>query len=67
MALAKATTKTIWLCKLLAKLIFPQKDATIIYSNPQSAIALIENPRYHSHNKHIDTQYHFTRERGSLS
>jgi len=67
MALAKATIETIWLQKLLAKFIFPQKDPTIIYSNFQSAIALSENPRYHSHSKHVDTQYHFTRERGSLN
>jgi hypothetical protein len=67
MALAKATTETIWLQKLLVKFIFPQKDPTVIYSNSQSAITLSENPIYHSCSKHVDTQYHFTRERRSLS
>jgi hypothetical protein len=67
MALAKATSEIIWLLKLLTKLKFPQKDPTIIYSNSQSVITLSENPRSHSHSKHLDIQYHFTRERESWS
>jgi hypothetical protein len=67
MALAKTTTEIIWSQKLLAKFRFPQKDATIIYSKFQSAIIFNENPRYHSHSKHVDTQYHFAKERGSLN
>jgi hypothetical protein len=67
MVLAQATTETIWLQKFLVKFIFSQKDLTVIHSNSQNAITLSENPRYHSHSKHVDTQYHFTKERGSLS
>jgi hypothetical protein len=63
MALAKATIEIIWLQKLLAKFRFPQNDPTVIYSNSQSAITLSENPRYHSCSKHVDIQYHFTKER----
>lgn len=67
MTLAKTTTKIIWSQKLLAKFRFPQKDVTIVYSNFQSAIIFNENPRYHSRSKHVDIQYHFAKERGSLS
>ena len=63
MALAKATAEAIWLRKLLQELGFPQSDPTPIYSNSQSALALTANPKYHSRSKHIDTQYHFTREK----
>ena len=63
MALAKATAKAIWLRKLLQELGFPQTDPTPIYSDSQSALALTANPKYHSRSKHIDTQYHFTREK----
>ena len=61
MALAKATAKAIWLRKLLCELGFPQSNPTTIYCDSQSAIALSENPRYHSRSKYVDTQYHFTR------
>ena len=63
MALSKATTEAIWLRKLLSELGFPQTNPTTIYSDSQSAIALTANPKYHSRSKHIDTQYHFTREK----
>ena len=63
MALAKASAEAIWLRKLLHELGFPQANPTIIYSNSQSAIALSENPKFHSRSKHVDTQYHFTKEK----
>ena len=63
MALAKATAEAIWLRHLLSELGFPQPNPTIIYSDSQSAIALSENPKYHSRSKHVDTQFHFTREK----
>ncbi len=53
--LAKATVEVIWLWKFLAKLGFPQKDLTIIYSNSQNAITFSEDTKYHSCSKHIDT------------
>ena len=63
MALAKATAEAIWLRRLLQELGFPQTNPTPIYSDSQSAIALTHNPKYHSRSKHIDTQYHFTRDK----
>ena len=63
MALVKATAEAIWLRKFLYKLEFPQLSLTTLYFDSQSAIALGGNPKFHSCNKHIDTQYHFTREK----
>jgi hypothetical protein len=63
MALAKATTEAIWIQKLLSELGFPQTDPTIIYCDNQSAIALSENPKYHSCSKHVNTHYHFTKKK----
>lgn len=63
MALAKATAEAVWLRKLLSELGFPQPHPTTIYSDSQSAIALSENPKFHSRSKHVETQYHFTREK----
>jgi hypothetical protein len=63
MALAKATAKAIWLQKLLFELGFPQLSPTTIYSDSKSTIALSANPKFHSRSKHVDTQYHFTREK----
>ncbi len=57
MVVAKATIEAIWLWKFLAKLGFPQKDFTTIYSDFQNAITRSEDAKYHSHSKHIDTQY----------
>jgi hypothetical protein len=34
-----------------------------IFCDNQSAITLIENHKYHSKNKHVETQYHFTQEK----
>lgn len=63
MALAKATAEAVWLRKLLFELGFPQLSPTTLYCNSQSAIALSANPKFHSRSKHVDTQYHFTREK----
>ena len=63
MALAKATAEAVWLRKLLCELGFQQSNPTTIYCDSQSTIALSANPKYHSRSKHVDTQYHFTREK----
>lgn len=57
----KATIKTIWIRKLFSKIQFPRTTPTKIYLDNQTAIALTTNPKFHSHSKHIDTQYHFTK------
>nr|PNR38897.1 hypothetical protein PHYPA_019175 [Physcomitrium patens] len=63
MALTKATTKAIYLRKLLYELGFSQHVSTTIYSDSQSAITLSKNQKYHSRSKYEDIQYYFTREK----
>jgi hypothetical protein len=74
MALCKTTTEGMWLRRLLHELDFqtPSKapdtnhDIQIrphIKADNQGAIALAENPVFHGKTKHIETQYHYVRER----
>jgi hypothetical protein len=60
MALSKAIAEVIWICKLLYELGFLRTAPIIIYSDNQNVIALTTNPKFHSRNKYIDIQYHFT-------
>ncbi|PKA46909.1 Retrovirus-related Pol polyprotein from transposon TNT 1-94 [Apostasia shenzhenica] len=39
-----------------------QKEATSIYIDNKSALALAKNPVFHDRSKHIDIRYHFIRE-----
>ena len=41
----------------------PQKEPTQICIDNKSAIALAKNPILHDRSKHIDTRYHYIRER----
>ena len=52
----------IWLRNLLDELHMPQEDATEIYVDNKSALALAKNPVFHDRSKHIDTRYHYIRE-----
>jgi hypothetical protein len=61
MALFQTSTKAIWIRRLLASLDKKKENPTIIHLDNQSAIALIENLRFHARNKHIDVQVHFVR------
>jgi hypothetical protein len=74
MALCKSTTEGMWLRKLLHELDFqtsskaPDTNHDIqirphIKADNQGAIALAENPVFHGKTKHIETQYHYVRER----
>jgi len=38
------------------------KTSMVIYGDNQGALALTQNPIFHPRSKHIDIQYHFTRE-----
>ncbi|GKV27388.1 hypothetical protein SLEP1_g36561 [Rubroshorea leprosula] len=59
---AACVCHAIWLRKLLEMLRIPQDEATIIYIDNKSTIALGKNPMFHDRSKHIDTGYHFIRE-----
>lgn len=63
MALAKATTKDVWFRNLLHVVGFSQSSPITIHCDSQNAIALSENPKYHSRSKPMETQYHFSRKR----
>ena len=39
-----------------------QVEATEIFVDNKSALALTKNPVFHDRSKHIDTRYHFIRE-----
>jgi hypothetical protein len=63
MALTAATKEAIWLRHLLKDLGYEQEGPTTIHEDNQGTIAIAQNPCNHERTKHIDIQYHFTRER----
>ena len=62
-ALCAATCEAIWLRRLLNDAGKEQKQPTSIKSDNQSTIKLAYNPVFHKNTKHIDTQFHFVREK----
>jgi hypothetical protein len=68
-AATHATKEALWLRTLIKQLFFPNPDATTLYSDNQSAIALTKDHQYHARTKHIDVRFHFIRwviEEGAL-
>ena len=61
MAVTKAFKEVIWLHGLINNLGTDQKHVDV-YCDSQSAICLAKNQVHHSRTKHIDVQFHFTRE-----
>jgi hypothetical protein len=53
--------EALWLRNLLAEVFEPLADATTLFSDNQSAIALTRDHMYHPRTKHIDVHYHFIR------
>ena len=49
----------IWLRNLLKGLQMLQDEATKIFVDNKSTLALVKNPIFHDQSKHIDTRYHF--------
>ena len=62
MAAAHAVKEALWLRKLMRDLDLGT-DSIIIRADNQSAIKLLKNPVSSQRSKHIDTIYHFARER----
>jgi hypothetical protein len=62
-SLSQATKEVIWLRSLLSDLGHIQSLPTVIFEDNQPAINLSENPGNHCRSKHIEVQYHFTREK----
>eukprot|EP00873_Tetraselmis_striata_P038175 jgi/Tetstr1/458439/TSEL_044874.t1 len=63
MALCAAVCEELFLRELLRELCCAQSEATVIFEDNQSCIALTRNPMTHGRSKHISIKYHFTREK----
>ncbi|RVX04494.1 Retrovirus-related Pol polyprotein from transposon RE1 [Vitis vinifera] len=61
-SVAAATNQAIWLRKLLTDLGQNQADATVIWVDNKSAIAIAKNPVQHGRTKHINVKFHAIRE-----
>jgi hypothetical protein len=62
-ALCTCAKQVVWMRRLLSELRLDQKNATVIYCDNDAARQLTENPVHHERTKHIDTQYHYVREK----
>jgi len=65
-ALCQGNKEAMWFRRLLQETGFSQflgdSFEVQMYSDNQSCIALAENPESHSRSKHIDVQYHYSRQ-----
>eukprot|EP00873_Tetraselmis_striata_P015645 jgi/Tetstr1/435909/TSEL_024795.t1 len=62
MVLCAAVCEALFLRELLRELCCAQSEATMIFEDNESCIALTRNPMTHGRSKDIATKYHFTRE-----
>eukprot|EP00253_Pinus_taeda_P032596 PITA_32596 len=62
-AFCVATCEAIWLRRLLSDASEGKREETSIKTDNQSTIKLAYNPVLHKNTKHIDTQFHFVREK----
>ena len=62
MAATAAAMQGLWLRSLLVEITGLPPQIVKLYVDNNSAIALMKNPVFHGHSKHIDTKYHFIRE-----
>jgi hypothetical protein len=58
-AACDASTKVVWLHKLVFALFDQVLDSTVIYCDNQSYVKLLENPVFHDRSKHIEIKYYF--------
>lgn len=61
-SLTMATKQAIWLRRILDDLGEKQKEATTLFCDNKSAIAMSKNPVYHGRTKHINIKHHFIRQ-----
>uniref|UniRef100_A0ACD5Y6T1 Uncharacterized protein n=1 Tax=Avena sativa TaxID=4498 RepID=A0ACD5Y6T1_AVESA len=62
-AATTAACQGIWLGRLLADLTGSEFEQITLNIDNQSAISLCKNPVFHERSKHIETRYHFIREK----
>jgi len=60
-AATHAAKEALWLRLLISQLFGHTAEATTIFSDNQSAIALTKDYQYHARTKHIDVRFHFIR------
>ncbi|PKU83532.1 Retrovirus-related Pol polyprotein from transposon TNT 1-94 [Dendrobium catenatum] len=60
-ALAVAATEIVWIGWLLQELNYPQTNATTLFCDNMSAIALANNPVFQARTKHIEVNCHYIR------
>jgi hypothetical protein len=58
-----ATKEAVWLRLFLQEIGYAADGPTTILADNKLAIALANNPVYHGRSRHIDIQYHYTREK----
>jgi hypothetical protein len=60
-AATSAVKEALWLRSLITQLFDITLNATTLFSDNQSAIALTKDHQYHARTKHIDVRFHFIR------
>eukprot|EP00253_Pinus_taeda_P013408 PITA_13408 len=61
-ATTTAACQAVWMRRMLRSLCQEQANATIIFCDNSSVIALSKNSVFHKRTKHIDTRFHYIRE-----
>ena len=61
-AAAQAAKEGRWLFNFLTEIGIPITKPLQVYSDSQSALALMRNPVYHERSKHIDMKFHYIRD-----
>ncbi|PKU70985.1 Retrovirus-related Pol polyprotein from transposon TNT 1-94 [Dendrobium catenatum] len=61
-SLSAAVSEVLWLRRLAHELRITQHSPTTIYCDNISAIAIAKNPVFHARTKHIEIDFHFTRQ-----
>ncbi|TXG53900.1 hypothetical protein EZV62_019156 [Acer yangbiense] len=59
---SNAASQAIWLRRILEDIGEKQEEATEIFCDNKSAIAMAKNPCFHSKTRHINIKHHFVRE-----
>jgi hypothetical protein len=63
MAMCENTKEAMYLRSLLKDLQHEQTEKTLIYEDNDAARYLSKDPKFHAKSKHIDLQYHYSREK----
>jgi hypothetical protein len=62
-SIAFAVAELYWLCMLFQDLRVPLSVPPTLWCDNMGALSLASNPVYHARTKHIEVDYHFTREK----